>query len=194
MHDEAPLDLGSVARQGQLRGQLRIGGQILRLDMRINLEAAPVGIVHQDQRRPTLGGKIAGADILPVAAKVGDAERPVVEHADEAGRPATMLYVRPAALGHGRHIEAVALGDERGFRFSEAIRWAVALESGPVVSAAVGLLRGANPGRSGNVEESVSHGGAPRGGRKTSAAAAGLRAFRTLQRTKPNGRPFHKVQ
>ena len=72
-----------------------------------------MGIVHQDQRGAVIGREIAGADVLAVAAKVGNRQRLLVENADEAGRAAAMLHIGPAALRDGRHIEAVALGDER---------------------------------------------------------------------------------
>ena len=49
MDDKPALDLCSVAGERQLGGQLRISRQISRLHMRIELEASPVGIVHQDQ-------------------------------------------------------------------------------------------------------------------------------------------------
>ena len=69
------LGLRPVARRGELRGRLRIGGQIFDLDMRIVVEAATARIIHQDKGGAIVGGEIAGADILAVAAKVGDAER-----------------------------------------------------------------------------------------------------------------------
>ena len=50
MDDEAALDLRPVVRQRELRRPAPDRRQILRLDMRVELEASPVGIVHQDQR------------------------------------------------------------------------------------------------------------------------------------------------
>ena len=117
-----------------------------------------MGIVHQDQRRPVVASEIAGADVLAVAAKVGNGERRVVENADEASRSAAMLDIGPAALRDGRHIEAVALGDERRLGFREAVERAVAFEVRPELAAAIGLLCGANAGRRGDIEKSISHG------------------------------------
>src|ERR1700684_3660790 len=110
--------------------------------MRIKLEASAVGIVHQDQRGAVVGREIAGADVLAVAAKVGDRQRPVVENADEAGRAAAMLHIGPAALGDGRHIEAVALSDERRLGWREAIKGAIAVEVRPIFAAAIRSRRG----------------------------------------------------
>ena len=76
--------------------------------MRIKLETAPVGIVHQDQRGAVVCREIAGADILAIAAEVRNRQRLVIENADEAGRASAVLHVGPTALRDGRHIEAVA--------------------------------------------------------------------------------------
>jgi hypothetical protein len=66
--------------------------------MRIYFEAAPIGIVHQDQRGAIIGHEIAGADVLSVAAKVGNRKRPVIENADEAGPPAAEYETAPAPV------------------------------------------------------------------------------------------------
>ena len=52
MDDEFALDLGSVLWQGELRHEFRIGGKIPRLDMRIDLEPAPVRVVHGNSAPP----------------------------------------------------------------------------------------------------------------------------------------------
>ena len=57
MDDKRALDLRLVVGQGELRRQLRIGRQILRLDMRVDLETPAVGIVHQDQRGAVIGSR-----------------------------------------------------------------------------------------------------------------------------------------
>src|ERR1700722_10450216 len=129
--------------------------------MGVKLEAPAVGIVHQDQRGAVICRKIAGADVLAIAAEVGDRQRLLVEDADEAGRPAAVLDIGPAALRDGRHIEAVAFGDERDFGWSEPIEGAVAVETRPEFAAAIGLLRGAHAGRRGDIEKSIRHGSPP---------------------------------
>ncbi len=52
------------------------------------------------------------ADVLLVAAEVGDAESRWIEDVDEAGLAAAMLDVGPASLADGGHVEAVAEADE----------------------------------------------------------------------------------
>jgi hypothetical protein len=104
-----------------------------------------------------VGCEVADADILTVAAKVGNRQRPVVENADEAGRPATVLDVGPAALRYGRHVEAVALGDERLFCFGKAVRGPVAFETAPIFAAPVRFLRGADPRGGRDVEKAIAH-------------------------------------
>ena len=159
MDDKTTLDLRLGVGQRELRRKLRIGAEIPRLDMRIDLEAPPVGIVHQDQRRAVVCGEIASADVLAVAAKVGDRQRLLVENTDEAGRPAAVLDIGPSVLRDGRHIQAVALGDERRLGWAEAVKGAVAVEVRPIFAAAIRFLRGAHAGRRGDVEKSIGHGG-----------------------------------
>ena len=118
-------------------------------------------IVYQDERSAVIGGEIAGADVLAVAAKIGDAEGAIIENADEPGRPAAVLHIRPAVLGDSRHIEAVALGDERRLGGGEAAGRPVAFEVRPEFAAAVGLLRGAHGGGRGDIEKIISHGATP---------------------------------
>ena len=174
MDEEAALDLRLVVGQRELRRKLQIGAEILRLDMRIDLEAPPMGVVHQEQRSAVICPEIAGADVLAVAAKVRDRQRCLVEHADEAGRAAAVLHIRPAALRDGRHIEAVALSDERRLGCGKTVRRAVSAEVRPEFAAAIGLLRGAHAGSRGDVEESVSHSCKPTRGNETWRPLRGL--------------------
>ena len=87
----------------------------------------------------------------------GERERALVEDAQEARRAAAVLNIGPPVLRDGRHIKAVALGDERRLGWREAIKGAIAVEVGPIVAAAIGSLRGAHAGRRGDIKKSVSH-------------------------------------
>jgi hypothetical protein len=98
---------------------------------------------------------IAQRDVLPVAAEVGDGERFVIEHADEARRSAAVLHVRPAGFRHRRHVETVARRDELPFAVGEAIERPVALERRPVIAAAVGVLRFLHARRACDIEKAV---------------------------------------
>ena len=66
------------------------------------------------KKRATRGScsQIAQADVLLVAAQVGEAEESGVDDADEAFGAAAMLHVGPAGLADGGHVEAVAALDE----------------------------------------------------------------------------------
>ena len=50
-----------------------------------DLQPGLVGIVHQEQAEPVVGAEIAQAEILPVAPEIGESQRRLVEHAQEAG-------------------------------------------------------------------------------------------------------------
>ena len=63
-----------------------------------------------------LSARIAGGDVLPVAAEIGEGERLLVEHAQEARRAAAMLDVRLALGVGGGEIERSHAGDEVGER------------------------------------------------------------------------------
>jgi hypothetical protein len=78
-----------------------------------NLEPRPVRVVHQQQRDAVDCRKIADADILAVAAKIGKAERPVIQHPEESRRPAAMLDIGPAGLAGARHLSRDCLFDQR---------------------------------------------------------------------------------
>ena len=110
---QAPLDLGRDSPRQLSRSS---GGRILgrrdRPRAAEDLQPAAARVVDQDQRHPVVAGQIADADILPVAAKVREADRPLVQHLEEARRPAAMLDVGPAGLADRRHVEAVARGEE----------------------------------------------------------------------------------
>ena len=74
----------------------------LRLQGRVPLDHAggaphlhppAVGVVHQEEERPGVLGQVAQGDVLPVAAEVGEPERPLVDHLEEARRAAAVLDV-----------------------------------------------------------------------------------------------------
>ena len=76
-----------------------------------------MGVVHQEQERPVVLRQVAERDVLAVAAVIGKAERPLVDRAEEALRPAAVLGVRLSGGAGGREIGRVDLceeGDEVG--------------------------------------------------------------------------------
>jgi hypothetical protein len=113
MDQHGPFRLGFIARNQQALRKFWVGREILDFDMAENFEPRPVRIIHQEQGRPVIAGKIAQADILPVAAKIREAQGPLIQHAQKPGRAAAMLQIRPAILRHGCHIETIARRDER---------------------------------------------------------------------------------
>src|SRR3954471_8748612 len=119
--DDATLDDGGVAGVGELRHQIGLARGVDLTRVAQHLQAAPVRVVHQEQRYPVVALEVAEADILPVAEEVGEAERAVVKHLEEAWRAAAVLDVGPAGLAHRGHVEAVTRGDEGGLSGSEAV-------------------------------------------------------------------------
>jgi hypothetical protein len=62
------------------------------------LEPPPPCMVEEEQRDPVIARQVARRDVLAVAAELGEADRPRVERADEARRPAAVLDVGPPRL------------------------------------------------------------------------------------------------
>ena len=129
MQQEGSLGLSLVSGKSETSGEIGRGVEIARLHVRQNLETRAVRVIHQDQGDAIIGADIAQADVLPVAAKVGEAERLFVEDFEEAGRTAAMLHIRPARFRDARHIEAVASLDEGDFVFGESIGCPIAVEA-----------------------------------------------------------------
>src|SRR5262245_47379290 len=71
-----------------------------------------MAIVHEEERAAIVARDVAGGEVLAVAPKVGEAERLLVERADEAGRSAAELDVRPTGGADRGEVEAVARFDE----------------------------------------------------------------------------------
>ena len=115
--DDGPLDLARIVRVAQPLQQLGVvldhPGSAPQLDPLL------VGVVHQEEERPGVLRQVAERDVLAVAAEVGEGQRPVVQHLQEARRSASMLDVR-LPLGAGRakveHIQPRhELGQVRGY-------------------------------------------------------------------------------
>ena len=79
-----------------------------------DLHAPPIGVVHQKNQGARVLLEIARGDVLAVAAEIGEGERRLVEHAQEAGRAAAMLDIRLPVLAGGGEIERSHVRDEVG--------------------------------------------------------------------------------
>ena len=77
------------------------------------LDPLAVHIVDQEKMRLRILGEIAERDILPVAPKIGEADRLLIKHLEEARRPAAMLDVRLAVLARRGEEDARLRFDER---------------------------------------------------------------------------------
>src|SRR5258708_38761687 len=71
-------------------------------------------VIHQEQERAVVLGEVAGRDVLAIADEVCEAERLVIQDANEALGSAAMLDIRLARAVRGRKICAVAFGAAGG--------------------------------------------------------------------------------
>ena len=69
---EAALGQAKVAGGGEFRGEVGLGLQIMRAQMGEDLQPSPARIIDQDQSHAIIGRDVAEADILAVAAIVGE--------------------------------------------------------------------------------------------------------------------------
>ena len=77
-----------------------------------NLYATSVCIIDQKQVGLGIVGEVALRDILPIAGKIDKADRPIVEHPQEAGRPAAVLDVRLSLRAGGGEKDTRLRADE----------------------------------------------------------------------------------
>ena len=161
MQHEGAFDFRLIAGQRQLRCQRRVRGEIPHLHVCQDLQSRAVRVINHDQGDAIIGGHVAEADILQIAAKIRERQRLVVEDFDEARRPAAVLHIRPAALGDRSHVEAVARFDERHLVLGETVEGPVAFEILPHLAGAIGRLRRLHARRGDNVEEFVGHSNRP---------------------------------
>ncbi len=128
--------------------------RIVRHDARSapKLDAAAVGVIHQEQERPVVLRQVPGRDVLPVAGEIGEPDRMRIQRADEPFRAAAVLRVR-TALRAGRcevggvdlREEADQIGIERGTEAAPRVD-----PCGDLRSVAAGLF-GPDGGREGDI-------------------------------------------
>ena len=165
-----PSTLITIARCGRARSlgrdepgrQRRVVGQRLHGHRAEQLQANTLRVVDRNQRHALIACQVADADQLPVAGVVGKGDVLLVEHLHEPNRPAAVLNVGPAGLGHGGHVEAAQPGEEVHLGLAQPIvaGFGIGLEvAGVAGTAAVALLRGFHLRREGDLGKGVGHGG-----------------------------------
>ncbi len=122
------LDPGGVAGHGEAFDERRVVGRVDYLDLGKYLEPRLVRVIHQEDRRFVIRFEIADRDVLEVAAKICVAERLLIKNFQKSLWPAAKLYVRLAVLTDRRHVETIALVDERGFVGGQFVEAVVILE------------------------------------------------------------------
>ena len=153
---DGPLDISLVAGFGQPLEQFGIVLDNPRPAP--DLDAAAVGIIHQEDIGLVVLGQVAGGDVLAVAAEIGEAEGLVVEGLEETRGPTAMLDIGLALGGGGGQVEGVALAEERGEVFGDAVApAALLLHAGVAGAAAEPFLERLDGGREGDVADRAGH-------------------------------------
>src|ERR1700758_1268914 len=78
-------------------------------------EPAAVRVVHHEEGNPIGGAKIARAYQLAIALEIREADQIWSQNLYEPRWTSAVLHVGPARLAYGRHVEAIARGDEASF-------------------------------------------------------------------------------
>jgi len=134
------------------------------------LEPPLVRVIHEDEGDAVVPAQIADADILAVAAEIGEANFSpggawglVVQHFQEPRRAAAMLDIGPAGFRDAGEIEAVARGDEGALRLREGIARIGLRRIQPLISPARAqrLLHRPHGRREHEVGEAVGHTSTP---------------------------------
>ena len=160
--DQQPsLGMSAVTREHEVVVQK---GIVALYDARTaeKLQPGLVQVVHEEQRHAVVIDHVADADVLAIAAEVGEADGLLIEDAHEAGRSAAVLDVGPTCFAHGRHVDAVASCDERGLGLSErCVAHRGSVHAGIGLPAAHGFLHGPDGRGEGDVCETMAHGFPP---------------------------------
>ena len=152
---ENAFELRFVVRHGDERGQVRVIIKRQGFDVGVDLEPRPMRVIHEEQADPVVSREVASADILAVAAIVGKGERMIIDQLKETARAAPMLDVVPSRFRNGRHVKAIAIGNERSLILAEAIELAAALEGLPDAIRTHLGLHGPDAGCHGDVQKSI---------------------------------------
>jgi hypothetical protein len=147
-------------RHTQLVDELAcFGGTFVNLGATEEFQARLVRVVHEEECYAIFVLEVADADVLLVAAKVGEAESAVVEDVKEAFEASAILDVRPAGFGDRGHVEAVAGFDEGALVGAKTVARIVgALHAFVEMAAAVLFLLLFNKGSEGEFCVASAHG------------------------------------
>src|SRR5271166_1715754 len=119
------------------------------------LEPGAVRVVHHEEGDPIGGIEVARADKLAVAFEIREADKVRSQHLYESRRTSAVLHVGPARLAYGRHVEAVARGNEVSFVTRERVGLGCVLHD--LVLSEIFVLGLLHSGRERELHEFVSH-------------------------------------
>src|SRR5580700_10225436 len=91
------------------------------------LETSSVRVVHHEESNPIGGAEVTCTNKLAIALQIRKPDQVRSQHLYEPGGTSAVLNVGPPCLADGRHVKAVARGDESCFVRGERIRLGCAL-------------------------------------------------------------------
>src|SRR4029077_16071692 len=112
---EQPLHFTAERFGGELIDQFGMLARVEHASVAEQLEPGAMRVVHHEESNPIGDVEIARANELAVALEICKANETWSQHLYEPRWTSTVLHVGPARLVYGRHVEAVARGDEASF-------------------------------------------------------------------------------
>ena len=112
LDEEQPLHFAAERLGNELIDQLGMLAHVEHASVAEQFQAGAVRVVHHKKRNPIGSNKIARADQLAVALEVRETDKIRPQHFHEPGWAPAVLDVGPPCLADGRHVEAVARGNE----------------------------------------------------------------------------------
>ena len=156
LDEEQPLNLFAERFGGELIDQFGMLARVEHASMTEQLEPGTVRVVHHEESYPIADVEVARADELTVALEIRETDQIRSEHLYKSRWTSAVLYVGPACLADGRHVEAIARVDEVSFAARQRIGLGRTLDRlVPPEIFVLGLLHG---GREHELHEFVSHG------------------------------------
>ena len=121
LDEEQALHLAAERFGGELIDQLGMLARVEHAGVAEQLEPGAVRVVHHEEGHPIGDVKVARADKLAVAFEIREADKVRSQHLYESRWTSAVLHVGPACLAYGRHVEAVARGNEVSFATRERV-------------------------------------------------------------------------
>jgi hypothetical protein len=165
VNEDSPLGWGLFPGNFELADQpLGFRGALVNPGAAQDLEPGLVRVVHKEEGDAVVMLQVSNADVLLVAAQVGEANGALVEDVEKAFLASAVLDVRPTGFGRRGHVEAIALLQELLFVGAKAVAQIVGLFDAFIeVAAAVQALLFLDEGSKSEFGETSAHGSPHKG-------------------------------